>query len=149
VLLAESTGGAVLAYPSTLSFGATWPLEVPAGDGGPSYQCACEGDVAQAVVIFLAFAGELFNDIDGVGPILVALALDGFQGSVSASSTHKRPGIKVTDLPVANNVMEASTATLSELRDQPEAAARRLIARWLVPFYRGAEIYRRIFTDAE
>ena len=144
LLLERTTTGAVLTYPSTLSFQGTWPL--PAGTegrGSDYYFAAHEDTVALALAIDLAFAGAFLSQIDGVGPVLCALQLDGFEGAVSTRATRNRR-IDVSHLPTGTDASANTIASVSELREFT-GVARRLIDPWLVSFYEMEPIYEVLF----
>lgn len=145
LLLGRTTTGAVLTYPATLSFQGTWPL--PAGNeggGGDYYFAAHEDTIALALAIDLAFAGAFLSQIDGVGPVLCGIQLDGFEGAVSTRATRNRR-MDVSHLPTATDATSTTIASVTELQEFTEVA-RRLIDVWLVPFYEMEPIYEVLFS---
>jgi hypothetical protein len=125
----------VLTYPARLSFQATWPLAVEGPGGAGGYRCAHEQDVALAVTISLSFAGQFLSQIDGVGPLGCAVALEGFDGAVSFKATHAQPGLSSSGMRQATNAQQAATASTGELRERAEAVSQRLVDPWLVAFH--------------
>lgn len=145
LLLQRTTTGAVLSYPSTLSFQGTWPLPAGTeGGGGDYYFAAHEDTVALALAIDLAFAGAFLSQIDGVGPVLCGVQLDGFEGAVSTRATRNRR-MDVSHLPTATDATSTTIASVTELQEFTEVA-RRLIDLWLVPFYEMEPIYEVLFS---
>jgi hypothetical protein len=149
ITLSRKTEAAVLSYPATLSFQATWPLDVGGQGGAPEYRCAYEPEVALAVIIFLAFSGQFLGQMDGVGPVECAAEFAGFEGTVSFRATQARPGLATEGMPRAHDVSEATIASVTELQDEPESVAQRLIDRWLVPFYQGDPLFPHLVRSAE
>jgi|GEM_PF-6451873 hypothetical protein len=127
---------ATLTYPARLSFLAQYPLTVAAGGGRAPFKTARETDVAYELVSMLAVAGEYFSEVDGGGHLLAAIRLSGFGG---AESEVGRDSGWVDALPGAPAGIDADARTDAvDLRDEPEQLARRLVERWLPPFYRDA-----------
>jgi hypothetical protein len=149
ITLNSKTEAAVVSYPATLSFQATWPLDVGGQGGAPEYRCAYEPEVALAVVIFLAFSGQFLGQIDGLGPVECAAEFFGFEGAVCFRVTQARTGLATQGMPRAQNVSEATVTSVTELQDEPEAVAQRLVDRWLVPFYQGDPLFPHLIKPTQ
>lgn len=141
VTLSRTTSGAVLLYPAHLSLQATWPLVVAGQGGAGGYRCAYEQDVALAATIFLAFAGHLLSQIDGVGPLGCGIAFQGYDGAVSFKATQGHPGLSPEGMRQATDGRASTSASAPELREHPEEVARRLVDPWLVAFYEFASFW--------
>jgi len=96
-------------------------------------------------VIFCAFTGRLFSQVDAVGPVLAGIELAGFGGAYPFKATKARVDIHAEGMPTAADLTDRGGGRADELRERPEAVAQRLVDRWLVPISVGRNVFDELF----
>lgn len=131
--------GSILVYPSTFAFTATVPRAVfdPDTEQTPLYYTAREDLIGSNLIAMLAVAGEWYGQIPDVGGVVGALSIENWGGSVAHRATSGRTDISVEGMrqTPGDSYLESAVTDVRELRAEPGEVARRLLARWLVPFY--------------
>lgn len=136
VLLQKPAFAATLTYPLTLSFVGSWPLSVRGDAGRGVYKGAWEWKVAVELMACLSIAGEFAMQVPGAGPLACVLSLGGWKEALPFFATRGRPDVRPPGIsPAPGSHVETALVAASDLRDAPEEVGRRLLARWLVPFY--------------
>lgn len=149
-----SSHAAVFAYTGCISCQATRNLRVAPGAshgaGVETYRCSFEDELAIAAIAFAAIAGQILADMETIGIVRAVVEFDGFSEAVSFGETD---GTGVWGAPEYSRMRQApavyrgdALSDLLELRDDPLAAARRLVDPWLAAFCDDDSVWSRITT---
>lgn len=144
------TGAGVFHYPAHLLTQVTLPLtgEHSGGLERLPYNCAYEQWVMREVIAGIVLAGVWAEGYPTAGRLFVSAQLAGFSGSFSYRSTRAHPRVDVSGLRAApGSILALLPSSALELRQRPGETARRLIDRWLVPFYDGPDLAQSFVID--
>ncbi|MGO9974503.1 MAG: hypothetical protein ACLP01_17210 [Solirubrobacteraceae bacterium] len=148
-LYGDLTAAGVFRYPSHLLVQVTFPLAraSEATEEYLDYDCTYEWLVVRELLAALVLIGQWSSDYEAAGVLHIAVLLAGFRDSVPYWLTRGRSGMETGNMPKAPHGVVASSPTAPlELVETPERVARRLIDRWLAPFYRGPDLYSQSMT---
>jgi hypothetical protein len=136
----DANGAAFVGYPWHTTIELTLPTTVAGHRGVPDYACAFEPMVAAELWTMLVFLAEFYKARETLR-LEIVLHLAGFDGAVSYHATHASERIRVDHLKKSGfGVLETTIVDAASLGPEPEAVARRLLARWLLAFYEGSDL---------
>jgi hypothetical protein len=148
-LYSDLTATAVLRYPSHLMLQITFPLACASEPATEylDYDCAYERLVVRELRTALVSIGQWSREYEAAGTLSVVAQGAGFRDATPYWLTRARPAMDVENMVGAPHGIVAATPTAPiELVETPDAVARRLIDRWLAPFYRGPDLYPQMTT---